>query len=56
MKHRLAKSGNESVTRCTQLKLVASDGKRYLERVPMRHDEKYLLINHGFAGLTQQVE
>ena len=30
MKHRLAKSGNELVTRCNQLKLVASDGKRYL--------------------------
>ena len=29
MKHRLAKSGNELVTRCNQLKLVASDGKRY---------------------------
>ena len=30
MKHRLTKSGNELVTRCNQLKLVASDGKRYL--------------------------
>ena len=30
MKHRLAKSGNELVTRCNQLKLVTSDGKRYL--------------------------
>ena len=30
MKYRLAKSGNELVTRCNQLKLVASDGKRYL--------------------------
>ena len=30
MKHRLAKSGNELVTHCNQLKLVASDGKRYL--------------------------
>lgn len=30
MKHRLAKNGNELVTRCNQLKLVASDGKRYL--------------------------
>ena len=29
MKHRLTKSGNELVTRCNQLKLVASDGKRY---------------------------
>ncbi len=30
MKHRLAKEGNELVTRCNQLKLVAADGKRYL--------------------------
>ena len=30
MKHRLSKNGNELVTRCNQLKLVASDGKRYL--------------------------
>lgn len=30
MKYRLAKNGNELVTRCNQLKLVASDGKRYL--------------------------
>ena len=29
MKHRLTNSGNELVTRCNQLKLVASDGKRY---------------------------
>ena len=29
MKHRLTKSGNELVTRSNQLKLVASDGKRY---------------------------
>ena len=30
IKHRLVKNGNELVTRCNQLKLVASDGKRYL--------------------------
>ncbi|MBQ3554766.1 MAG: Fic family protein [Bacteroidales bacterium] len=30
IKYRLVKSGNELVTRCNQLKLVASDGKRYL--------------------------
>ena len=30
MKHRLSKSGNELVTKCNQLKMVASDGKRYL--------------------------
>ncbi|MBR5531920.1 MAG: Fic family protein [Bacteroidales bacterium] len=29
IKHRLSKEGNELVTRCNQLKLVASDGKRY---------------------------
>ena len=29
MKHRLTKSGNELVTRCNQLKLVASDGNLY---------------------------
>ncbi len=30
LKHRLTKAGNELVTICNQLKLVASDGKRYL--------------------------
>lgn len=30
MKHRLTKEGNELVTRCNQLKMVAADGKRYL--------------------------
>lgn len=30
MKYRLAKEKNELVTRCNQLKLVATDGKRYL--------------------------
>lgn len=30
MKYRLANRGNELVTRCNQLKLVAADGKRYL--------------------------
>lgn len=30
MKHRLSKADNELVTKCNQLKMVASDGKRYL--------------------------
>ena len=30
LKHRLTNAGNELVTNCNQLKLVASDGKRYL--------------------------
>ena len=30
LKHRLTKAGNELVTNCNQLKLVASDSKRYL--------------------------
>ena len=30
MKHRLAKDGNELVTKCDQLKMAAADGKRYL--------------------------
>ena len=30
LKHRLTKAGNKLVTNCNQLKLVASDGKRYL--------------------------
>ena len=30
LKHRLTKAGNELVTNCNQLKLVAADGKRYL--------------------------
>ena len=29
LKHRLLKEGNESVTNCNQLKLIASDGKKY---------------------------
>ena len=29
LKHRLIKEGNESVTNCNQLKLLASDGKKY---------------------------
>lgn len=30
MKHRLAKDGNELVTKCNQLKMDAADGKHYL--------------------------
>lgn len=30
MKHRLGKEGDELVTKCNQLKLLAADGKRYL--------------------------
>lgn len=30
LKHRLTKAGNELVTNCNQLKMVAADGKRYL--------------------------
>ena len=33
LKNRLKKEGNESVTNCNQLKLVSSDGKRYLTDV-----------------------
>ena len=33
MKNRLKKEGNESVTNCNQLKLLAADGKRYLTDV-----------------------
>ena len=29
LKHRLIKEGNESVTNCNRLKLLASDGKKY---------------------------
>ena len=29
LKHRLKKEGNESVTNCNQLKMIASDGKKY---------------------------
>lgn len=29
LKHRLAKEGNESVTKCNRLKLQAADGKKY---------------------------
>ena len=33
LKHRLKKEGNESVTNCNQLKLIASDGKYYSTEV-----------------------
>ena len=33
LKGRLAKEGNESVTNCYQLKLPASDGKKYMTDV-----------------------
>ena len=33
LKNRLKKEGNESVTNCNQLKLLAADGKRYLSDV-----------------------
>lgn len=33
LKHRLIAEGNESVTNCNQLKLLAADGKRYLTDV-----------------------
>jgi len=33
LKHRLKSEGNESVTNCNQLKLEASDGKKYLTDV-----------------------
>lgn len=33
LKHRLIKEGNESVTNCNQLKMLSTDGKRYLTDV-----------------------
>ncbi len=33
LKHRLKKEGSQSVTNCNQLKLIASDGKKYLTDV-----------------------
>ncbi len=39
LKNRLKKEGNESVTNCNQLKLLSSDGKRYLTDVA---DQKQL--------------
>jgi len=33
LKNRLSKEGNESVTKCNQLKMVAADGKKYLTDV-----------------------
>ena len=32
LKHRLVKEGNESVTNCNQLKLLAADGYRFEQR------------------------
>lgn len=37
LKHRFTKQGNELVTRCNQLKLVAADGKRYKTEIPYCH-------------------
>ncbi len=37
LKHRLKKEGNELVTNCNQLKLTASDGKRYKTDVADTH-------------------
>jgi len=33
LKNRLNKEGNESVTKCNQLKLEAADGKKYLQNI-----------------------
>jgi len=33
LKNKLAKEGNESVTKCNRLKLQAADGKKYLTDV-----------------------
>ena len=54
LKHRLTKAGNELVTNCNQLKMVAADGKRYLtdclpqekllrliEAVPSKHASSF---------------
>ncbi|MGM9844822.1 MAG: protein adenylyltransferase Fic [Muribaculaceae bacterium] len=43
LKHRLTQVGNELVTNCNQLKLVAADGKRYLTDC-LPQDELLLLI------------
>ena len=43
LKHRLTKAGNELVTNCNQLKMVAADGKRYLTDC-MPQDELLRLI------------
>ena len=40
LKHRLKEEGSELVTNCNQLKLVASDGKKYLTDVA---NTEYLL-------------
>jgi DNA-damage-inducible protein D len=43
MKNRLKKEGNESLTNCKRLKLIASDGKRYLTDV-MNNEQILRLI------------
>jgi hypothetical protein len=45
LKHRLAKEGNQSVTKCDQLKLAAADGKSYLTDVanPETNTKSYKL-------------
>ncbi len=43
LKGRLKKEGNESLTKCKRLKLMASDGKRYLTDV-MKREQVLRLI------------
>ena len=47
LKHRLVKEGNESVTNCNQLKLLAADGKRYNTDVALTD-----LMSKVWSGMT----
>ena len=46
LKNRLKKEGNESVTNCNQLKLLSSDGKRYLTDVADQ-EQLFRIIQSG---------
>lgn len=59
LKNRLKKEGNESVTKCNQLKLLSPDGKRYLTDEWKRSgvkDAQYAsltdIITQEWSGLT----
>ena len=54
LKHRLIKEGNESVTNCNQLKLIASDGKRY--NTDVADTEQLLRRNKRILMGSQKVQ
>ena len=59
LKHMLKKEGNESVTNCNQLKLLAADGKNYRLRIshlikPYKHKQQYREGNQRRAPIAEE--